>query len=184
MAKKQDLSDSEQGDERAERWLAQWRRFDFSWHGLSYANWTGAADEGGLLKRWRAPADFPGQVAVAPRLAKADLHDVLMLWDVLDRLAPELRLDLIRRLDEITAPGARLYTVVDASGDPTTRPLRYTLLGTDRVGEEELGPPERAWPSLLPAQVERLLAPFDVVRAFTLRTGKREYVAVKGAPRY
>jgi hypothetical protein len=32
---------------------------------------------------------------------------------------------------------------------------------------------------LLPAQVEKLLEPFDVVRAFTLRTGMREYMAVK-----
>jgi hypothetical protein len=32
---------------------------------------------------------------------------------------------------------------------------------------------------MLPAQVERTLAPFKVVRAFTLKGGLREYMAVR-----
>lgn len=47
-------------------WEAMWQTFDFSWGGLADAGWergTGANDAQ-KLKRWRAPADFPGGGAV------------------------------------------------------------------------------------------------------------------------
>jgi len=107
-------------------------------------------------------------------------YDLVLAWNLLDRLDLEERSLLIERLAEITAPDARLYIVVDASGEPTTQPLRYTLLDVDRITQRAVGRPEPAQRQLLPAQVERLLAPFEVVHAFTLRLGLREYVAVKG----
>lgn len=108
-------------------------------------------------------------------------YDVVLAWNVLDRLSDRERRHLVGRLDEITGPGARLHLFVDASGEAATPAVRFTLLDLDRVSREVVGPPERGGGSqLLPAQVERLLAPFEVVRAFTLRHGLREYVAVKG----
>lgn len=107
-------------------------------------------------------------------------YDLVLAWNLLDRLDLEERSLLIERLAEVTAPDARLYIVVDASGEPTTQPLRYTLLDVDRITQRAVGRPEPAQRQLLPAQVERLLAPFEVVHAFTLRLGLREYVAVKG----
>lgn len=107
-------------------------------------------------------------------------YDLVMGWNILDRLSPEGKHLLIERLDSLTADGARLYVSVDASGSRETRPMRFKLLGVDRVRQEAAGPIETAQAQLLPAQVERLLAPFEVVRAFTLRLGLREYVAVKG----
>jgi hypothetical protein len=53
------------------------------------------------------------------------------------------------------------------------------LAGLDRVSVQVVGPPEAAQPALLPAPVERLLRPFTIMHAFTLRSGLREYVAVK-----
>ncbi len=106
-------------------------------------------------------------------------YDLVLAWDLLDRLSHEARSPLIKRLTEVTAPGARLYMVVDASEEPTTQPFRFALLDTDRVSQWAVGQPEPAPRGLLPAQVERLLAPFEVVQAFTLRSGQREYVAVK-----
>jgi len=106
-------------------------------------------------------------------------YDVVLAWDLLDRLWPEERPALIKRLAELTAPGARLYVIVDTSGEPTTRPLRFTLLDLDRMVQSVVGPPQPAHSPLLPAQVGRLLEPFEVERAFTLRGGLREYFATK-----
>jgi len=106
-------------------------------------------------------------------------YDLVMAWNLLDCLAPEERPPLVERLTQLTASGARLYVVVDASGEPTSHPLRFTLPSVDRVGQQAVGPPRPAQPQLLPAEVERLLAPFRVVHAFTLRLGLREYVAVR-----
>lgn len=111
-------------------------------------------------------------------------YDLVMGWNVLDRLIPEERPPLIRRLAELSAAGARLYVVVDVSGGPTTQPLQFALQDLDRVAEAVMGPPRPAQPPLLPAEIERLLEPFQVVQAFTLRRGLREYTAVKrGKPR-
>lgn len=106
-------------------------------------------------------------------------YDVVLAWDVLDRLDAAEREAVVDRLVAVTAPGARLYTVVEASGAVTTRPVRLTLVELDRVTQEPVGPPEPARPQLLPGHVERALAPFEVVNAFNLKVGLREYVAVK-----
>lgn len=108
------------------------------------------------------------------------LYDLVLAWNFLDRLTPEERPQLMERLDELTVPGARLYTLVEATGEQITRPLRFTLVDLGHVSQEVVGPPEPAGREILPAEVERLLAPFEVDHAFTLRVGLREYVAVKG----
>jgi hypothetical protein len=107
------------------------------------------------------------------------LYDLVLAWDILDRLAPPDRPPLVERVAQLTAPGARLYAVVDLSGDSTTRPLRFSLLDLSRVRQEVVGPPRPAFPQVLPADLERLLEPFRVEHAFTLRLGFREYVAIK-----
>ena len=104
-------------------------------------------------------------------------YDVVLAWNVLDRLGPHEREGLVRRLVELTAPKAWLYAVVDVSGAEAARPLRLTLLDLDRVLQEAVGPPAPMASQLLPAHVERLLKPFEVVHAFALRAGRREYVA-------
>jgi len=107
-------------------------------------------------------------------------YDLVLAWDILDRLAPEERPPLVERLTQITASGARLYVVVNSSDEPNTQPVRFTLMDVDRVCQEAFGPSHPPQPQLLPAEVERLLAPFRVVHGFTLRLGLREYVAVRG----
>jgi hypothetical protein len=132
----------------------------------------------GLLPWQRGDREWMGALrSLIPHPQQS--YDLVLAWDLLDRLSPEARPSLIQRLAEITAPGARLYMVVDASEEPTTQPFRFALVGADRVSQWPLGAPEPAPRQLLPAQVERLLAPFEVVQAFTLRSGQREYVAVK-----
>lgn len=106
-----------------------------------------------------------------------DEYDVVLAWDVFDRLDEAVRTDVMRRIVEVTRPGARLHTVLRASDAVTTRPVRIHLLDLDRLGEEVAGPPEPARPPLLPAHVERLLGPFEVLSGVSLRQGAREYVA-------
>jgi len=106
-------------------------------------------------------------------------YDVILAWDVFDRLDEAERGAMIDRIVELTAPGARLYAVVASSGDVRRAPVRSTLVDVSRVAQVTVGPPEPARPPLLPGQVERLLTPFEIAHAFSLRIGLREYVAVK-----
>jgi len=106
--------------------------------------------------------------------------DLVLVWNLLDLLTPSERDELIGRIHQITAAGARLYVLVDASGAPTTHPMSFHLLGTDRVRQEQTAPRQPLRSPLLPADVERVLSPFRVIHAFTLRAGYREYVGLKG----
>jgi len=106
--------------------------------------------------------------------------DLVLAWNVLDRVPPELRSPVVRLLAKVTASGARLYVLVDGSREPLAQPLRFTLPGTDRVCQQAMGDPYPTGSKLLPAEVKRLLEPFAVVQAFTLREGHREYVSVRG----
>jgi hypothetical protein len=132
----------------------------------------------GLLPR---PPECEAWAAALRRLPSNEEqpYDVVLAWDVLDRLDPGERPAVIERLAEITAPDARLYAVVDASGAATAHPVRFTLRSPDRVVQVPVGRTETAHPQLLPAHVERTLKPFEVQHAFTLRQGLREYVAAK-----
>lgn len=144
-----------------------------------------------LLGRFARQIRFAGLVPLPPRgdALTAALealppnpdrpYDVVLAWDALDRIDPEERPMLVERIVELTAPGALIYLVVESSGAVLTRPVRLTLVELDRVSQEPVGPPEPARPNLLPGHVERLLDPFEVRHAFSLRIGLREYVAVK-----
>lgn len=126
-----------------------------------------------------ASSDLGSAVASIPENPDRP-YDVVLAWDVFDHLAQAEREAAVRRMDEVTTPDARLYTVVLAGGAVAVRPMRIDLLDVNRVSQEPVGPPGPARPELLPAQVEKLLAPFQVVRGISLRVGMREYVARKG----
>lgn len=127
--------------------------------------------DGTLRQAWAAVLD-----ALPPQPEHA--YDLVFAWDILNRLLPDQRPRLVQRLAEVSAPDARLHVVVGSEG-AATRPLRFTLLDLDRMRCEPTGPARPARSQLLPAEVERLLVPFRVVRAFTLKGGLREYVAVR-----
>lgn len=104
-------------------------------------------------------------------------YDLVFAWDALDRLLPDDRPRLVEWLADGTAADAHLHLVVRTSDEALMTPVRFVLLDTDRIRYEAAGtarlPPSR----LLPADVARVLGPFQVVHAFTLKTGFREYVA-------
>jgi len=115
--------------------------------------------------------------AVAPNPTRP--YDVVLAWDVLDRLDPDGRAALVARLAGITAPRARLYAVVAGEGAGRTALYRFELLDRERVAEWPEDAARRSSEPLLPAPLERALLPFEVVSAYMLRHGAREYVTMK-----
>lgn len=132
----------------------------------------------GLIPRAHGDASWTTSIRELP-FNTDEPYDVVLAWDLLDRLRPEERPGVIARFAEITAPEARVYMMVNASGATMSRPIHFTLLEPDRVSQREVGPPEPANPELVPAKLERILPPFQVTHAFYLRSGWREYVVAK-----
>jgi hypothetical protein len=133
------------------------------------------ADLGGTPEtppRWDAPL---GEAA----RAMVDRYDVLLLWDTLGWLPREERKRFMARVGELAAPNAWLHLVVEAPERTGPRPVRFGLADTGRMRYELADGGTVATSRLLPADVEKALAPFEVVRAFTLKDGLREYLAVR-----
>ena len=107
-------------------------------------------------------------------------YDLVFAWDSLERVPPEARSELVERISEVTAPGARLHLVM---ADPETEEaplLHFSLTGMGTMRCEAIGPTRDSTLRLMPGDLDEILGPFQVERRFTLKGGLREYVAVKG----
>ena len=114
--------------------------------------------------------------------ASGDPFDVLFLWDTLGHLSTEDRASMVARVAELAAPGARLHMVLEAPERSGARPVRFGLADAGHMRHELTWDDAGTAARLLPSSVERMLAPFQVVSAFTLKDGLREYVAMRTAP--
>ena len=105
-------------------------------------------------------------------------YDLLLAWDLFDRVLPHERGALARHLAAVCAPNARLHMLVSMSegGEPRA-PIRYSLLDERHMRCEPLPFRSSRGPCMQPAEVERLLIPFRVAKGFVLRPSLREYVA-------
>ena len=122
-----------------------------------------------------------GSAAASPGHIPAETqrpYDLVFAWDVLDWLSGEQRLELVRGLSRVTDARARLHLLTRVD-DAVARPLRFTILDANRIRYEPAAGAALPRSRLLPAEVARLLEPFRVLHAFTLRSGLREYVAVR-----
>jgi hypothetical protein len=106
-------------------------------------------------------------------------YDLILAWDFIDQVSPEQRPGVVASLAAVSAPGARLHFMIDMSDLQFVRPARYSVVDAHHLRRDDAGPLQPAQPRLTPADVERLMAPFLILHAFVLRSGVREYVAVR-----
>ncbi len=138
--------------------------------------------------RWVRFADILSPTPSDPWLSALDSipeqpqrpYDLVFGWDVLDQVEPDERAVVIAKLAELTAPDARLHLIVNAGREGVRHPLRFALLDNDRICYQQVGGAMAVAAALLPAELERVVAPFRVARAFTTQVGLREYVAARG----
>lgn len=140
-----------------------------------FARWVRFAD---LLASSTSRDELTAMVNALP-VNSARPYDLLFAWNILDWVHPPQRQHLVQRLAELTTAGARLHLAIHEPGDTVRRPLRFALVDTDRMRYQPAGPPQAAMPPLLPRDMDRLLPPFRVVRAFTSDVGLREYVTIR-----
>jgi hypothetical protein len=131
---------------------------------LGDSGWAGSADPRDALLR-----------TIERRTDRA--YDLILGWDTLDRLLPEDRPRLVEWLAAVAAAHARLHVVV-RGGESLDRPLAFRLHGSDRIRYQPV-PGSLPGGRIFPAEVARLLLPFRVIHAYTLRSGLREYVALR-----
>lgn len=138
-----------------------------------YARWIRFAD---LLWAEMTQDEVAEAIDAIPR-HEGRAYDLVVAWDLLDRIEPSRRPGVMKRLAAVSSPHARLFLVVDSPREGARPPLRFGFEEEDQIWSEEAEGASTAWPPPLPAEVEGLVAPFQVVRAYTIRVGMREYVA-------
>lgn len=140
-----------------------------------FARWIRFADVAGARRAGTPPEARLGEVGQGAEVP----YDLILAWNTLDLLGGAERRALVDSLASMTAPGAYLHALVDLSGRGMVQPRRFSIIDGHRVSEVIAGAPQTVYPELVPADVEGLLAPFRVIRAFVLRDGLREYLAVR-----
>jgi hypothetical protein len=127
-------------------------------------------DDGGGTgpHRWRERV----AVAVGP-------FDLVLVWDYLNRLDRQEARDLVGWLRSVTQPGAVLFLLVHEGPEMPARPVVYEIRGEETIRYRPADGGSVAAPTILPAEVGRLLAGFRVDASFLLRHGVREYVGVR-----
>lgn len=130
-----------------------------------------------LLRDERRP-DLSAAMAASVPVQPDHPYDLILAWDLLDRIDAGERGMVVRRLAELSAPRARIHVLVNASDRPLIQRYQYAVVALDKVRQELDGPERPVGDRMLPAEVERLLDPWEVVRAFSSRSGMREYVGV------
>lgn len=138
-----------------------------------YARWIRFAD---LLSPEMTQDEVAEAIARIPRHEDRP-YDLVVAWDLLDRVEPTRRPGVMERLAAVSSSDARLFLVVDSPREVARPPLRFGFEEEDQIWSEEAEGAPTTWPPPLPAEVEGLVAPFQVVRAYTIRVGMREYVA-------
>jgi len=138
-----------------------------------FARWVRFAD---VLTAASSPSGWAEVLGALPPLAERPF-DLVIAWDVLDRLPAEKRPKLVERLAEITAPGARLFLLSAAPDVVPIGSLRFTLVDLDRMQYESMGEARPAHVPPMPAELQRVLSPFELLRGFSTQLGVREYVA-------
>lgn len=138
-----------------------------------FARWVRFAD---VLTAAISPSGWPEISGSLPPHPERPF-DLVIAWDALDRLPAENRPELVKRLAEITTPDARLFLLSAAPDVAPIGLLRFTLVDLDRMQYENTGEARPAHALPMPAELQRILSPFQLLRGFSTQLGLREYVA-------
>jgi hypothetical protein len=130
------------------------------------------------MESWPVPGEDTPVVDLETLLPlhKTGRLDLILAWDGLNYLHPELLPLLSRHLAEKCSPGAWIHAFVYTRGDMPARPLRFDVLSPDRMrctrhGDEWVGapcPPQRVLEGRMPE--------FHVLQSRLLQNGLQEYL--------
>jgi len=107
--------------------------------------------------------------------------DVILAWDVLDYVDESESATIVRWLAVHATQKAQIFTVFSTGGVIPDQPSGFAMVGDDRIERRVPTPGVRPGRGLTPAEIDRLLGPFQVTRSFLLPHGAREVVAQRTA---
>lgn len=104
---------------------------------------------------------------------------LVLVWDCLNYLSPDQGAALIEAVSPLCRPDARCLSMVYASDTMPAAPGKYRVVDESHLMYEMATTEVMGSPQLTPAAVEHVLAGFSLEHAFVLRSGVREYVAIR-----
>jgi hypothetical protein len=104
---------------------------------------------------------------------------LVLVWDCLNYVSPDQGAALIEAVSLLCRPDARCLSMVCASDTMPAAPGKYRIVDGSHVTYEMATTEVMGAPLLTPAAVENVLTGFSIEHAFVLRSGVREYVAIR-----
>ena len=108
--------------------------------------------------------------------ARQERFDVLLIWDLIHYFEPEQRPRFIARLSRYCRPEALIFLIGSSSARIPLEPIQFKIESADTLyytvpegGRMESG-------GLTTREVESLMADFEPLRCFQLRTGLQEFL--------
>jgi hypothetical protein len=126
--------------------------------------------------------DDPGEVhtLVADILPmESSEFDLVMIWDLLSYLQPEVVESLVGRLRLTCRAGARLLLLTHSGPTMPEIPQVFEIHTGDHITYRPTSTVPIPSKELPPAEVERMLDGFRIESSYVLRHGVREFVAVR-----
>jgi len=104
---------------------------------------------------------------------------VVMAWDLVSHVEPNVVRSVISRLHAVCRQGAKLFMMTYAGATMPALPQVFEIRTADRLLYRPASSDLVSAGDLPPAEVERLLTGFQVESSFLLRHGVREYAATR-----
>jgi hypothetical protein len=106
--------------------------------------------------------------------------EAVLAWDLFNYFTPAQLRGVAAALARCCRPGALLFALISIHKQIPPRPLRYRIVGRDRLLYEGDAATTRPGPRYHQPELERALPGFRVDTSYLLRHGVQEYLFVRG----
>lgn len=109
-------------------------------------------------------------------LAPVPKYDLVLCWDLLNYLTPDLFEDFLRLLNAVTDRGSFLHLLLSQNRELPARPGRYHILDRSMIRVEFEDGPQCKGPQFNQLQLREVLPHAKVCRSVLLRNGAHEHL--------
>ncbi len=118
----------------------------------------------------------PPLVDQRPLIEDGTHLDIILAWDVLNYLQPNILLALFGQLRPFCRRGTLMHALIWGHSEIPAEPMAFRITDQRHVTYELSSTATKSGPRYAPREMERLMAGFRVTRSYLLRNGMQEFV--------
>jgi hypothetical protein len=128
-----------------------------------------------------ARAIAPEELAPLVDFGQGTTFDLVLLWSLIDYLAPECIRALVTLLARVCVPGSFLLALSSTTKQIPAVPIRFRFADEETLLYHVDSDQVREAPRYTPRDLAQMMAGFRVQQSFLLKNGIQEYLFVRAA---